>query len=103
MLDEEGNPVNEEAIQGYEDALYGFSPAMKWQAIKHMPFNKTTEKAPLAWGKSMQMLQNKPNSWATPGGLEPTLNTIMAGGQFDRFDRASRRDDEEKRGARWGR
>ena len=103
MLDEEGNPVNEEAIQRYEDALYGFSPAMKWQAINSMKFNKTTADAPLAWGQSMQKLQNKPNEWATPGGLEPTLNAIFEGDQFDRFGRASRRDDEEKRGAKWGR
>ena len=101
MLDEEGNPVNEEAIQRYEDALYGFSPAMKWQAINSMNINKTTADAPLAWGQSMQMLQNKPDSWATPSGLEPTLNAIFQGGQFDRFGRASRRDDEEKRGAYW--
>jgi len=101
MLDEEGNPVNEEAIQRYEDALYGLSPAMKTQAITHMPFNETTAThAPLAWGKSMQRLQNKPNEWATPGGLAPTLNTLFEGGQFDRYGRASRRD-EERRGAYW--
>ena len=95
MLDEEGNPVNEEAIQRYEDALYGFSPAMKWQAQKHMPFNKTTENAPLAWGKSMQRLQNKPNEWATPYGLEPTLDTLFDKDQWDRYG------PRQRRGAYW--
>jgi hypothetical protein len=98
MLDEEGNPVNEEAIQRYEDALYGFSPAMKWQAIDYMsPSNPSTYTAPLAWGQSMQKLQARPNAWATPFGKKPTLDTIAA--NIDNY--GPRQRDKERRGAYW--
>jgi hypothetical protein len=97
VYDFEGNLVNDEAIQRYEDAIYGFSPLQKEQAIKHMPFNKMTENAPMAWGLSMQKIQDRPDAWATPLGKRPTLNTI-----YDNWSNyGPRQRDKERRGAYW--
>ena len=97
VYDFEGNLVNDEAIQRYEDAIYGFSPLQKEQAIKHMPFNKMTENAPMAWGLSMQKIQDRPDAWATPLGKHPTLNTI-----YDNWSNyGPRQRDKERRGAYW--
>lgn len=94
VYDFEGNLVNDEAIQRYEDAIYGFSPLQKQQAIKHMPFNnKMTENAPMAWGVSMQKIQDRPDAWATPLGKRPTLNTI--------YDNWSNYGPRQRRGAYW--
>lgn len=75
--------TTDEAIQRYEDSIYGLSPLMRDMARGTMGMNMSSFNAPLGWGTSMQQLQGTtPGTdlsydWATPYGKKPTIEQVL--------------------------